>query len=76
MPLAKSDFSGVNLLGNAYEEEEQGYETVFNKIFKKHAGIDHNEDDQKKKESNRISFAGFASEDIEEENEKNQCSSL
>jgi len=71
VPPPKNDFTGVNLLGNAHEEEQEEYENIFNKIFKKHAGIEQNEVEEKKKESNRIAFGVTSFDD--EDDEKYQC---
>lgn len=58
MPQPKNDFKGLNYKEIAdYDEEDADYEKIFNKVFKKHAGIDQTEEEEEqKKKSKRISF--------------------
>lgn len=66
VPKGNSQFLGLNYRQANLQEDE--YEAIFNKVFKKHANLDEEpEEEPKSKESNRMSMkiSGFDDEEYD-----------
>jgi len=61
IPKPNEQFSGLNFSRASFEEDE--YEAVFNKIFKKHAQLEPIEEENKTKASNRVSMKAYGFDD-------------